>query len=271
MPTKISFLSILLLLIGSVAAAGDLSVTVLPNASIRYEASAKHIPITYTDQFSGENSPVYLIEYTQTPTRQGYWGFSLMHTGVYGNGRYGNETVPDNQTGGIYQTDRLNVGFDDVMATYHAAVKSWPVEALFNMSVIRRFDYRKDFVIQGASQGGFDDINEQSAEGAGVGLTGTHGQGRFYARWLAYMNYYILIADAKTDTSYGEVFQAQGGVGLRLWKGSAVEFGGLRRYWYYPGEDHEIATPDGKTAFDSWERQVTWTTGLYLRIEQKFL
>jgi hypothetical protein len=140
------------------------------------------------------------------------------------------------------------------------------------MSIIRRFDHRKDFVAQGSSLGVFDDVSEQSAEGFGVGLTGTHGTGRFYIRWLAYMNYYIQIADAKTDTSYGEVFQGQAGVGVRLWKGGAVEVGGLRQYWYYPGEAHYVNSDvvNGKTVIDSWERQTTWTDGLYFRVEQKF-
>jgi hypothetical protein len=269
MSTK-RFLLLLPLFISAAAAGSDWSLTVLPNASIRYRGEAKHLPQTYNEHFGGESSPVYLIEVAQTPSLKGYWSFSVMHAGVFGNGKYGTETVPDYTTGGIYQTDRLNVGFINTMATFHRAVKSWPVECLVNFSVMRRFDHRKTFVIQGSDQGDFDDVNEQSAEGIGVGLAGRNGRGRFYARWSTYMNYYIQIADAKTDTAYGEVFQVQAGIGARIWKGLSVEVGGLRQYWYYPGESHDIATPNGKTAFDSWQRQMTWTHGFYFRIEQKF-
>ncbi len=244
-------------------------VTVLPTASIRYRGEGSVIPQSYVNRFSGETSPLYRLEVKQTFSREGYWGLSLWHTGYFGGGRHSVEQIPDNTTGGIYQTNKLNVGFTNFFVTYHRSLADWPVEALVSFSVVREIFNRREFVVQGVRWGG-DDTNEISAEGFGFGLTGSHGK-RFYARWRALANYYIQIWDAKTDCSAGQIFQLEGGLGARLGKGFSIEVGLLHQYWFILSQgNRRISVPGTAGAVISWNRQETLTGGGYIRLQRAY-
>jgi hypothetical protein len=250
----------------------DVSVTVLPNATIRYRGEAKHVPQSYVNRFSGISSPVYRVEVSQTPSRRGYWSLSLLHTGEFGGGEFAMERVPDNTSPGTdYQVSQLNIGFDNTSVTYHRAIQGWPVEALVNLSIMRGFYKRKQFIVQGTDirATGFDHVNELSAEGFGFGLAGRHGD-RWFVRWQTAFNYYVQLADAKTDASYGQVFQMEGGLGARVWRGLSLEFGGFRQYWFIPGPGDRVSAPGNHEAIVAWERQLTWTHGAYVRLDCRF-
>src|SRR5688572_23416896 len=98
------------LLAGRPAAGADWSVTVLPSASVRYRGEGKVLPESYVNRFEGHISPLYRIEVRQDPSPDGYWELALWHTGVFGGGAFGRESVPDMVNGGNYQDNRLNVG-----------------------------------------------------------------------------------------------------------------------------------------------------------------
>lgn len=257
------------------ASAGvEFNFTVLPNASIRYHADANQLPQSYVTRFDGISSPVYRLEIRQTSSRQGYWSLSILHTGEFGGGEYGRELIPDNRTGGIYQLSQLNIGFVNTQATYRRAVRGWPVEALFNLSIMRGFYKRKEFIIEGADLRPtlFNNTNELSAEGFGFGLAGYHEERhrRFYGRWQTSLNYYVQLADSRTDASYGEVFLIEAGLGMRLWQRLSLEVGGLRQYWFIPGPEIRVAAPGNHEAIISWSRQETWAHGAFLRLEYNF-
>ncbi|MBI4396431.1 MAG: hypothetical protein HY548_05005, partial [Elusimicrobia bacterium] len=225
--------------------AEEWSLTLLPNASIRYRGEGKLVPQSYVNRFEGETSPLYRLEVLQSPSPRGYWGLSLWHTGVFGGGQYARERIPDNTTGGTYQENQLNVGFTNLFVAYHRPVKNSPVEALVNFSVVREIFKRRQFIVQGVDlrPTNWDDVNEISAEGLGFGLAGRHGD-RYYARWQASANYYVQIFDAKTDSSAGQIFQAEGGLGWRPWPRFTVEFGALWQYWFTHSQgDRRIYMP----------------------------
>lgn len=256
------------------AASGEWSLTVLPNASIRYRGEGKVLPQSYVNRFAGETSPVYRLEYSQPAARSGYWSAALWHTGVAGGGSFAEERVPDNVNGGDYQVNQLNVGFTNVFLIYHRPLQGWPVEALAGVSVAREIFKRKQFIVQGTDLRplGLDDVNEISAEGIGFGLAGKHG-GRVYARWQALANYYVQLFDAKTDASAGQIFQMEGGVGARLGRSLSVEAGGLWQYWFILGQgDRRIAPPvaGAPGAVISWNRNETRASGAYLRFSYSF-
>jgi len=252
--------------------AAELSLTVVPRASIRYRGEGKVQPQSYVNRFEGETSPLYRVEVTQAPRRLGFWGLSLWHTGEFGGGNYAQETIPDAGTGGVYQVNKLNVGFTNLFLTYHRAVSDWPVEALVNFSVVRKIFKRKQFIVQGvdARASGLDDVNEISAEGVGMGLAGRHGD-RVYFRWQTAANYYIQLFDAKTDSSAGQIYQAEGGLGVLMPGGFRVEGGALWQYWFIPSQGNRrlhLAGTDG--AVISWNRQETRAAGGYVRVEKSF-
>ena len=247
----------------------------LPNASIRYRGEGKLLPQGYVNRFEGETSPLYRIEARQPYDPRGYWGFSLWHTGIFGGGTYATESVPDNASNGTYQVNKLNVGFTNAFLTYRRPVKGWPVEALVNLSVVRLIFKRKEFIVEGNDirWTGWDDVNEISAEGFGFGLAGRHG-GRFFARWQAVGNYYVQIFDAKTDSSAGQIYQAEGGVGVRLWRSLSLETGALWQYWFTHAQgDRRLVPPTlsgSRGAIISWNRNETRTSGGYIRLEYSF-
>ncbi|MGQ0645718.1 MAG: hypothetical protein ACT4O3_09535 [Elusimicrobiota bacterium] len=268
-------------LLAAAPAAADWSLTVLPNASLRYRGEGKVLPLSYANRADGLSSPVYRLEAAQPPSPGGYWSLSLWHTGVFGGGEHAEERVPD-AGGGTYQTNRLNVGFTNIFVTRRRPLADGPLEALVSVSVVRKIFKRKDFVIQGKSAGRLDDVNEISAEGLGFGLAGSHPliprqaqdsahPGSLYFRWQASAHQYVQIFDAKTDSSAGQIFQAESGLGLRLSGGWSVEAGGLWHYWFTHAQgDRRIAFPGTDGAVISWNRQETRASGAYLRVEKKF-
>ena len=263
---------LLILFWGLPLAAAEVSFTVAPNASIRYRGEGKVQPQSYVNRFGGETSPLYRLEVTQTPRRLGYWGLSLWHTGEFGGGNYAEETVPDAPSGGVYQVNKLNVGFTNFFVTFHRALADWPVEALVNFSVVRQIFKRKQFIVQGvdARPSGLDDVNEISAEGFGFGLAGRHGD-RVYFRWQTAANYYIQLFDAKTDSSAGQIYQAEGGLGVKLPGGFKLEGGALWQYWFIPSQGNRrlhVAGTEG--AVISWNRQETRASGGYFRLDKSF-
>jgi hypothetical protein len=251
--------------------AGEWSLTVLPDAAISYRGEGKVIPQSYVNRFEGNHAPLYRLEYRQDRSDDGYWSAALWHTGVFGGGLYGRETAPDATTGGLYQTNELNVGFTNLFVTWRRPLAVSSVEALAGFSVAREIFKRKRFVVQGTDLGVLDDVNEISAEGIGLGLAGRHG-GRFYFRWQTMANYYVQLFDSKTDSSAGQIFQAEGGVGWRLSPRLSLEAGGLRQFWFILGQGNrristEGAVPGGSGPVISWNRQETITQGYYLRME----
>lgn len=258
------------LLLGAPAGAAEFSVTVLPNASIRYRGEGKVIPQSYVNRFGGETSPLYRLEYRQDRSEKGYWGLALLHTGVFGGGAYAVERVPD-AGGGTYQTNLLNVGFTNLHATYRHPLEAFPaVEALAELTVARQIFKRKKFVVQGVDAGILDDVNELSAEGFGVGLSGRHG-GRLYGRWEVCANHLVQIFDAKTDASAGRLFRAEAAAGFSLGRGYSLEAGAFNQYWFLLGQGNRrlaLAGTDG--AVISWNRQETRASGLFLSLRKTF-
>ncbi len=253
-------------------AAWELSTTVLPTASIDYRGEGKVLPESYVNRYDGVQSPLYRVEARQAKNDAGYWSLSLWHTGVFGGGKFGEERVPDNTTGGTYQTNKLNVGFTNIFVTRRRPVGDSPLEFLFSFSVVRQIFKRKEFVVDGvdARPTGLDDVTEISAEGLGLGLAGRHGD-KFYFRWQTQAHYYIQLFDAKTDASAGQIFQYEGGLGVRLPRGVEVEVGGLGQYWFTHGQGNRrlhVAGSDG--AVISWNRQETRVGGAYVRINKYF-
>lgn len=253
------------------------TVTVLPNASMRFRGEGQTNPQTmgYVDRYEGSLSAVYRLELSQPAKPDGYWSAVLWHAGVFGaslsggglDHHFGREYVPNNQTGGLYQQDQLNVGFDNLFIVYHHALANLPVELQMQGSVVRLINHRKNFVVQGQDEGGTDDVQQESADGFGFGLSGQHG-GRYYFRWKASANYYIQLYDALTDSGAGHIFQGEGGVGMRLTPGLSVEAGALRQYWFLQAQgDRRIAFPGTSGNIVSWNRIETRTGGYYLRIQ----
>jgi hypothetical protein len=253
------------------AFASEVSLTMLPNASVRYRADGKVIPQSYVDRFDGESSPVYRLEYRGDRSEDGYWSFALVHTGVFGGGEYAGERVPDSPSG-TYQTNKLNVGFTNVHATWRRPLEAFPsVEALAEFTIARQIFKRKAFVVQGIDAGPlFDDVSELSAEGIGVGLCG-RSSGRAYGRWEAAASHLVQIFDAQTDAAAGSLARAEAALGARLGKGWSVEAGGLCQYWFLLGQGNRrlhVAGTDG--AVISWNRQETRTSGLFLTFRKEF-
>jgi hypothetical protein len=269
-------------LLPGAAAAADWSLTVLPNASVRYRGEGKVLPQSYANRADGMSSPVYRLEISQPAAPEGSWSLALWHTGVFGGGAYAAERVPDESTGGTYQTNRLNVGFTNIFVTRRRPLWDGPVDALVSVSVVRQIFKRKGFVIQGKDAGSLDDVNEISAEGLGFGLAGLHPiiprqaqdsdhSGSLYFRWQASAHQYIQLFDAKTDSSAGQIFQAESGLGLRLGEGVTLEGGWLWQYWFTHSQgDRRIAFPGTAGAVISWNRQETRASGAYLRLEKRF-
>jgi hypothetical protein len=256
----------------SARAGAEWNFTVLPNASVRYRGEGKVIPQSYVNRFAGISSPVYRLEASQAPLPAGYWSAALFHTGVFGGGAYAEERVPDNTTQGVYQINQLNVGFTNLFITYHRPVKGWPVEALAGFSVVREIFKRKSFVLQGVDlrAGALDDVNEISAEGLGFGLSGVHGN-RAYLRWQAMAHYYAQLFDAKTDASAGQIWQMEGGVGVKPWRGLRLEGGYFSQYWFTLSQgDRRIAVPGTNGFIISWNRNETRVSGGYVRLAYDF-
>lgn len=250
-------------------AAGDWSLTVVPDARLRYRGEGKLLPQGYVNRAESQRAPLYVLDWRQTADPGGYWGFALWHTGVFGGGAFRRERVPD-VGGGDYQTNALNVGFTNLFVTYRRPLRDWPVTAEASFSVAREIFKRKDFVVQGVpAPGGLDDVNEISAEGLGVGLEGIHG-GRWYVRWRTAAHYYVQLFDAKTDASAGQIFQSEAGVGWRRGPWS-LEAGGLWQAWFILGQGNRrlsVAGTDG--AVISYNRQDTRLGGAYLKIDRRF-
>ncbi|HMZ27820.1 MAG TPA: hypothetical protein PLM37_10930, partial [Elusimicrobiota bacterium] len=113
------------------------------------------------------------------------------------------------------------------------------------------------------------DVNEISAEGLGVGLSGIHG-GSVYLRWRAAAHYYVQLFDAKTDASAGQIFQSEAGLGWRRGRFS-VEAGGMWQAWFILGQgNRRLSVPGTAGAVISYNRQDTRLGGLYLKIENRF-
>jgi|GEM_PF-2453211 len=265
------FLVIFFMGIGGIAGAGEFSLTVLPTAHLDYKVAGK-IP-GYVADFEGSKAPLYRLEWTQTHVPNGYWGLSLWHTGVFGGGTWGQETVPSESAGAVsYQINSLNVGFTNLFVTYHRALFQGPVEAQFHMSVVREIFKRRDFVFpsSGTVATGLDDVNELSAEGMGVGLAGIHGK-RFFFRWQTAVHYYVQIFDAQTDASAGSIFQAEGGLGWRASPRFSVELGGLWQDWFILGQGNRRLSVDGTDgAIISYNRQLTTLGGFYVKADWRF-
>ncbi|MBK8575153.1 MAG: hypothetical protein IPN90_05570 [Elusimicrobia bacterium] len=252
------------------ATASEFSITVAPGAHLSYRGEGKILPQGYVNRFDGNTAPLYRLEWMQDARPEGFWGIGLWHTGVFGGGTYGKETLPDVTTGGTYQSNDLNVGFTNLFVTYHRPLEGWPVEAQFHLSVVREIFKRKAFVVTGTSAGGVDDVNELSAEGIGFGLAGTHGR-RLYFRWQTAAHYYVQLFDAETDASAGSIFQGEAGVGYRITPKLALEFGGLWQDWFILGQGNRrlhLENTDG--AVISYNRNQTVLSGLFFRLETRF-
>lgn len=272
MNSKARLLLLSLLMPGALAAS-EWSVTFLPNASIRYRADGKVIPQSYVNRFDGESSPLYRFEYRGNRSDKGYWGFALVHTGIFGGGEYAGERVPD-ATGGTYQTNLLNVGFTNAHFTWRRPLQRFPsVEGLAELSLARQIFKRKNFTVQGVDAGPlFDDVSELSAEGFGAGLCGVHG-GRIYGRWEVAASHLVQIFDAKTDAAAGQLARAEAALGVRFGNGWAVEAGGLGQYWFLLGQgNRRLHIPGGPNdgAVISWNRQETRASGLFLSLRKTF-
>lgn len=255
--------------------AGEFSVTVAPAASLEYRGEGKILPQGYVNRFEGNTAPLYRFEWRQTRDVGGYWGLALWHTGVFGGGSYGVESLPESSTG-TYQTNLLNVGFTNVYGTYHRPLGNGRVEAQFHLSVVREIFKRKSFYVRESngtaviSGGGLDDVNEISAEGIGFGLAGDHGR-RVYVRWQAAAHYYVQLFDAKTDASAGSIFQGEGGVGWRFSKGLEVEVGGLWQDWFILGQgDRRLHVKGTDGAVISYNRQQTTLGGAYVQLRTRW-
>ena len=260
----------LLLCLGAAGRGAQFSVTMLPNASIRYRGEGKVLPESYVNRFGGETSPLYRLEYRQDRSEKGYWGLSLIHTGVFGGGAYAHERVPE--AGGTYQTNLLNVGFTNFHITRRLPLGRFPsVEALAEITVARQIFKRKKFLVQGVDGGEMDDVSELSAEGFGVGLAGRHGR-RAYGRWELCANHMVQIFDAKTDASAGRLFRAEAAAGVPLGGGFALELGAFQQYWFILGQGKRrlaLAGTDG--AVISWNRQETRASGLFFSLRKTFV
>ena len=115
--------------LASGAVASEFSITVAPGAHLDYRGEGKIFPQGYVNRFDGNTAPLYRLEWLQDVQKGGYWGLGLWHTGVFGGGTYGHETVPDSHTGQNYQSDQMNVGFTNMFVTYHR-----PLEISFTSS-----------------------------------------------------------------------------------------------------------------------------------------
>ncbi len=252
------------------AVAGEFSLSVAPAAQLKYRGEGKVLPQGYVNRFEGNTAPLYRLEWRQDPRAEGFWGVGLWHTGVFGGGTYGRETLPD-AAGGDYQSNSMNVGFTNAFLTYHRPLEGWPVEAQVHLSVVREIFKRKDFVFKSTSAPeGFDDVNEISAEGIGFGLAGTHGK-RLFFRWAAAAHYYVQIFDAKTDASAGSIFQGEAGLGWRVTPRTAFEVGGLWQDWFILGQGNRRLHVDGTDgAVISYNRQQTTLSGLTFKLETRF-
>lgn len=264
---RLAFISVLSLCAAGRAA--EFSVTMLPNASVRYRGEGKVLPQSYVNRFGGETSPVYRLEYRQDRKEEGYWGLALIHTGVFGGGAYALERVPE--AGGTYQSDLLNVGFTNFHITRRFPLARFPsVEAMAEITVARQIFKRKKFLVQGVDGGPMDDVSELSAEGIGVGLSGRHG-GRAYGRWELCADHMVQIFDAKTDASAGRLFRAEAAGGVSLGGGFAVELGAFEQYWFILGQgNRRLALAGTEGAVISWNRQETRVAGLFFSLRKTF-
>jgi len=255
---------------GFLGHAGDFSMTVAPSASLRYKGEGKILPQSYVNRFEGHTAPLYRLEWTQTAQPTGFWGLGLQHTGIFGGGRFGQESVSDG-TGTPYQTNQMNVGFTNLFVTYHRPMVGIPVEAHVHLSVVREIFKRENFVVEGTgASGGVDDVNEISAEGIGFGFAGTHGA-RFFFRWQTAVHYYVQLFDAKTDASAGSIFQGEAGLGWRITPRLSIEMGGLWQDWFILGQGNRRIHLEGTDgAVISYNRQQTTLQGLFFKIETRF-
>lgn len=252
------------------AVAGEYSLLMAPTADLVYRGEGKLLPDQeYVNRFEGNRAPLYRLEWRQTARESGYWGIGLWHTGVFGGGTYGQESV-SNISSGTYQTAALNVGFTNFFVTYHRPLAHSPVSAQFHLSIVREIFKRKTFNVEGVSGGSLDDVNEISAEGIGFGLEGRHGR-TFYARWQTAAHYYVQLFDAKTDASAGSIFQAEGAMGWRFSKHLALELGGIWQDWFILGQGNRRLHMEGTDgAIISYNRNQTRLGGFFLRVETRF-
>jgi hypothetical protein len=236
---------------------------------LRYRGEGKILPEGYVNRTENQRAPLYRLEWTQHVDPAGYWSLAFWHTGVFGGGAFAGERVPDS-TGGTYQTNRLNTGFTNLFVTHHQSLVDGPVELELSVSVAREIFKRKEFVVQGTpAPQGMDDVNEMSAEGLGVGLSGTHGR-RLYARWRTAAHYYVQLFDAKTDASAGQIFQSEAGLGWRFSRCS-LEVGGLWQTWFILGQGNRRLSVSGTDgAVISYNRQNTTIGGLYVKADTRF-
>lgn len=239
----------------------------VPAARIRYSAEGKAVPQSYMNHYRAISSPLYRLSASQDFSRDGYWGLTLWYTGTFGGGSYGTERVSDDRTGATYQTNQLNVGFTNLFVTYHHPLGGWPVEAQASVSVVREIFTRRHFSFPQANvESSVEDVNEISAEGIGFGLQGLHGD-RCYLRWQTAAHAYIQVFDAETDAFAGHIFQAEAGLGVRLWKGLTLEGGGLWQYWFISSKGNRRLQVEGTDgAVISWNRQETRVGGLYVQL-----
>jgi hypothetical protein len=255
-----------LLFLGVAVSASEGSFTVLPRAAIRYHGEGKMIPERYANRYEGTTNPVYRLDASQDFSPGGYWSLALWYTGEFGGGKFGTERVED-ASGGTYQTSKLNVSFTNLFIDYHKPLANLPVEALIGISDVREHFKREDFTVQGTRFPNLDEFNEISAEGFGFGLAGRHGD-RFYARWRVAAYYYIMLFDSKTDSSAGQVFQTEGGVGWRFSDRFSVEVGGLRQFWFIPDQgNRRLSAPGTDGAIFDWNRNETVFGGAYFRLQ----
>jgi hypothetical protein len=255
-------------------AAGDFSVTFLPAASIRYRGEGKVLPESYVNRFEGHTSPLYRVRWRSTPDVDGArWDVSLLHTGVFGGGRYGREIVP-NAAGGVYQENLMNVGFTNIHLASRRPLSGYPLEGLIEFTVAREIFKRKDFRFPGLNVqgGGLDDVYDLSTEGIGVGLSGRHSTpARTYARWEAVGDHLFQIFDAKTDASAGQLFRAEAAFGFSPSPLYSLEFGGFWQYWFLLGQgNRRLHVPSTDGAVISWNRQETRVQGFFFSLQKTF-
>ncbi len=253
-----------------VLAEAQVSYTIFPNASLQYQGEGKIMPQSYVNRVGKQKAPLHCVDISQAFSQEGYWRLALWHTGPLLGGEFASETVPDNTTNGIYQTNKLHVGFTNIFITRQRPLADWPVEMRFSLSVVQQTFVRKNFVVQGVDGQGMDVFHHVSAEGFGFGLSGRHGE-RFYAHWQADAHIYMMLFDAKTDAFGGHIFQTQGGAGIKCSESISLESGFFWQYWFIPDQgDRRLSLPGTDGAVISWNRQETRIDGLFFRLVYRF-
>jgi len=259
------FLLLSLFLSGALrAGAGEFSITVVPNASISYRA----LPQSIVDRASGETSPVYRMDWRQSRSADGYWGLALIHSNVFGGGRTALETVSD-AAGGTRQTDLLNAGFTHLLVSYRRPVAAVPgIEWAAETGVFRQIMTSKNFDLQGTPAPGLDNVNELSAEGAGIGLEGRHGGG-LYGIWQLEALQLFQLFNAETRAAAGRFLRGEIGAGVTVGGWFSVEAGGYRQDCVLRGRgDQAVYIPGTQGAVVAWNRQETRASGIFVTLRR---